>query len=99
MRTNIWSTKGRLASRRAEKVSSVTTISASPPLIDYKKFSNIIKIIWVISRLQSIARRKAFRGGSTASISVQQLRDAENVVVKDVQRSLQDELTDRKGRT
>ena len=77
----------------------MTTTSANPPLIVYKKFSDIIKIIWIISRLQSIARRKAFHGESTASISVQQLRDAENVVVKDVQRSLQDELTDRKGRT
>ena len=68
----------------------MTTTSANPPLIVYKKFSDIIKIIWIISRLQSIARRKAFHGESTASISVQQLRD-----------SLQDELmkTDRNGRT
>ena len=72
-----------------------------PPLIYYKKFSDITKIIWIISRLQSIASRKTFHGGSTESISVQQLQDTENVVVKEVQRRLQDELmkTDRKGRT
>ena len=86
MCNNIWSTKERVASRREEKVSSVTTTSASPPLIYYKKFSDITKIIWIISRLQRIARRKTLHGGSTESIAVKQLRDTENVVAKEVER-------------
>lgn len=83
-----------------EKVRSAATTSASLPLIEYKTFSNTTKVIWIIARLHSIGRRKTFRSGSTASISVQQLQDAENFIVKDVQRSLQDELmkSDRKGR-
>ncbi|CAB4043171.1 Hypothetical predicted protein [Paramuricea clavata] len=68
-------------------------------LIDYERFSNINKAIWVVARLLNIAK-KSFKGGRTLSISVKQLQEAENFIVKEVQKSFESELTktDRKGR-
>ena len=70
------------------------------PFIDYAKFSNVDKIIWVIARLLSVAKHKSFRGGNTLHITPQLLREAEDFVVKDVQETLEEELvkTDHKGR-
>ncbi|CAB3998608.1 Hypothetical predicted protein [Paramuricea clavata] len=68
-------------------------------LIDYERFSSINKAIWVVARLLNIAK-KSFKGGRTLSISVKQLQEAENFIVKEVQKSFESELTktDRKGR-
>ena len=43
-------------------------------------------------RLLSIAKKKSFLGGTTLSISKEQLREAENFIVKEAQKSLNKEL-------
>ncbi|CAB4042915.1 Hypothetical predicted protein, partial [Paramuricea clavata] len=50
--------------------------------------------------LLNIAKKNSFKGGRTLSISVKQLQEAENFIVKEVQKSFESELTktDRKGR-
>jgi hypothetical protein len=47
-----------------------------------------------------MAKRKSFKGGNTSSISHQLLQEAENFLVKDIQKELENEVekTDRKGR-
>ncbi|CAB4001318.1 Hypothetical predicted protein [Paramuricea clavata] len=81
------------------KVHVVAAASVEALLIDYERFSNINKAIWVVARLLNIAK-KSFKGGRTLSISVKQLQEAENFIVKEVQKSFESELTktDRKGR-
>ena len=78
------------------------TAAAIPdiPLIDYNRFSDVNKLIWVVARVFSIAKKKSFLGGTTLSISTEQLREAENFIVKDAQKSLNKELVkvDRNGR-
>jgi hypothetical protein len=78
------------------------TVAASPdiPLVDYTRFSNINTLIWVVARVLGIARKKSFRGGQTLAISTERLREAENLIVRDAQNSVSDELVefDRKGR-
>jgi hypothetical protein len=55
-------------------------------MIDYERFSNINKAIGVVARLLNIAKRRIFKGGRTPSISVKQLQEAENFIVKEVQK-------------
>jgi hypothetical protein len=54
----------------------------------------------MVARILSMARHKSFRGGSTLHITSQLLKEAEDLVVKDVQKELKDEIekTDQKGR-
>ena len=70
------------------------------PFIDYAKFSNIDKITWVIARILSVAKHKSLRGGNTLNITPQLLEEAEDFIVKDVQKTLEEEMakTDHKGR-
>ncbi|RUA05209.1 MAG: hypothetical protein DSY43_05115, partial [Gammaproteobacteria bacterium] len=51
-----------------------------------------------MARLKNVAQIKSFSGGRTEMISAQQLQDAEDFIVKDLQKSLQADLmrTDRK---
>ena len=83
-----------------KKVHVVAVSSIEALLIDYERFSNINKAIWLVARLLNIAKEKSFNGGRTLSISVKQLQEAENFIVKEVQKSFESELTktDRKGR-
>ena len=71
-----------------KKIHNASTTTASPSLLDYERFSDINKAIWVIS------------GGRTMSVSVQLLCDAENFIAKDAQKTTKEELakTDPKGR-
>ena len=41
-----------------KKICNTAAAAASPPFIDYKRFSDIHRVIWVVTRLQSIARNK-----------------------------------------
>ncbi|CAB4041710.1 PREDICTED: uncharacterized protein LOC107333192 [Paramuricea clavata] len=84
--------------KKVHVVAAAATVEAL--LIDYERFSNINKAIWVVARLLNIAKKKSFKGGRTLSISVKQLQEAENFIVKEVQKSFESELTktDRKGR-
>ena len=82
------------------KVKNMAMTSGKTSLIDYKRYSDINKLVWIVARLFGIARMKTFRGGKTLFLSSKLLKDAENFMVKDVQKSIQDELkkTDRNGR-
>ena len=95
-----YNSKGEQPLPGEKKVHSSAATSVESPLIDYERFSDINKVIWTVARLLNIAHTKSFRGGMITSISAQQLREAEKLIVKDVQRSLVNELkkTDRKGR-
>ena len=85
---------------REKKLRCTMASKSKVPLIDYAKFSNIDKIIWVIARVLSIAKHKSFCGGNTLHITPQLLREAEDFMVKDVQETLEEELAkmDHKGR-
>jgi hypothetical protein len=69
-----------------KKVHVVAAASVEATMIDYERFSNINKAIWVVARLLNIAKRRIFKGGRTPSISVKQLQEAENFIVKEVQK-------------
>ncbi len=48
-----------------EKKFRYTTVADSKvSFIDYMKFSNVDKIIWVIARILSVTKHKSFRGGT-----------------------------------
>ena len=51
-----------------------------------------------MARQQNIARKKIIRGGKTELISPQYLKEAENFVVKDAQKSIETELKKNNGR-
>ena len=92
--------KGEQSLPGEKKVRSSAVTSAEPALIDCERFSDINNVIWAVARLLNIAQTKGFSGGMITSISTQQLKEAEKFIVKDVQRSLVNDLkkTDRKGR-
>ena len=92
--------KGEQSLPGEKKVHSSTATSLKLPLVDYERFSDVDKLIWTVARLLNIGRAKSFKGGMTTSVSAQQLKEAENFILKDLQRSLVSELkkTDRKGR-
>ena len=69
-----------------KKVHVVAVSSIEALLIDYERFSNINKAIWLVARLLNIAKEKSFKGGRTLSIWVKQLQEAENFIVKEVQK-------------
>jgi hypothetical protein len=65
--------------------------------VDYKRFSSIRKLHWVVARLLGIFRSKSFAGGNSALISPDLLQAAERLVVKDVQENMVPELMNKKG--
>ena len=69
-------------------------------LLNYERFSDINQAIWVVSRILAIMKNKSFSGGKTTSVSAQLLLDADNLIVKDAQNIMQEELvkTDQKGK-
>ena len=89
-----------LPGEKRVSVTNVTKMSdADTPLINYKRYSDIDRVIWVVARLRGIAQKKSFSGGRTAVISARDLKEAEDFVVKDIQKSLQSEMmkSSRKG--
>ena len=76
------------------------TAKSDVQLIDYKRFSHVNKLIWVVARVLSIAKNKSFKHGNTLSISKELLREAENLIVYDAQRLLASEMpkVNRNGR-
>lgn len=83
-----------------KKLRYTMAASSKVPFIDYAKFSNVDKVIWVIARILSVAKYKSFRGGNTLHITPQLLEKAEDFVARDVQETLEEEMakTDHKGR-
>ena len=65
--------------------------------MDYKRFSDINRVIWVVARLQNIIRKKNIHGGNTELISPQYFKETENFVVKDGQKSIETELKKNDG--
>ena len=85
---------------REKKLRYTMATNSKLPFIDCAKFSNIDKITWVIARILSVAKHKSLRGGNTLNITPQLLEEAEDFIVKDVQKTLEEEMakTDHKGR-
>ncbi|XP_048579343.1 uncharacterized protein LOC125560937 [Nematostella vectensis] len=86
-----------------EKKVSVANVAkrreTDSPFIDYKRYSDINRVIWVVARLRGIAKKRSFSGGRTSEILARDLQEAEDFVVKDIQKSLQSEMSksSRKG--
>ena len=68
-------------------------------LIDLKRFSDINRVLWVVARIRGIFRKKSFAGGRAAEVSAQDLKEAEEFIVRGIQKSLEDEMkkTSQKG--
>ena len=79
-----------------KKIRYSLTTMMSTPLIEYKRYSDVNKIIWIVARTLSIARRKSLKGGNISAISQQLLIEAENLLVKDALKT-EVEKTDRSG--
>ena len=95
MGSKVWFPEGRVPFWR--KTLHSTT---SPPLLDYGRFSDIDKAIWVVARNLGILQEKSFRGGRTMTVTTELLPAAETSIVKDAQKLMKEELskTDTKGR-
>ena len=52
-----------------KKLHSTSTATASTPLLNYGRFSNIDKAIWVVARIFGILQKKSFRGGRTMTVT------------------------------
>ena len=65
--------------------------TADSPLIDFERFSDINRVIWVVARLKSIARNKTFSAQNTMQVIAQHLKEAEDFVVN-VQKTIECEL-------
>ena len=65
---------------------------SGPPFIDYERFSDINRVIWVMARLKNIAKNKTFTAGNAKLLTAHYLKEAEDFVVSDVQKSIEDEL-------
>ena len=65
--------------------------------IDYKKFSSIDKLYWVVARILGVFQAKSFKGGNSLLVSPELLRKAEGLVVKDVQKDVQEEASKPNG--
>ena len=76
-----------------------TTAMSSSPVLDYKQYSDVNKIMWIVARILGIAKQRSFKGGKISEISLQLLQKAEDVMVRDAQRepSIEVEKTNCKG--
>ena len=54
---------------REKKICYTMAAEAKVPFLNYRKLSNINKIIWVIARILDVARHKTFRGGKSLCIT------------------------------
>ncbi|KAL9975806.1 hypothetical protein ACROYT_G013011 [Oculina patagonica] len=75
-----------------KKMCCTAVATADPPLIAYERFSDINRVIWVVERLKNIARNKTFSAGNAMQVTAQHLKEAEDFVVKKVQKTIECEL-------
>ena len=75
-----------------KKICSTAVATADPPLVDFERFSDINRVIWVVARLKNIARNKTFSAGNAMQVTAQHLKEAEDFVVKNVQKTIECEL-------
>ena len=71
---------------------NTATATADPPLIDFESFSDINRVILLVARLKNIARNKTFRAQNAMQVTAQHLKEAEDFVVKNVQKTIEYEL-------
>lgn len=81
-----------------KKMCSTAVATADPPLIDFERFSDINRVIWVVARLKNIARNKTFSAGNAMQVTAQHLKEAEDFVVKNIQRTIECELKKRNSK-
>ena len=74
-----------------KKMCNTAVATADPPLIDFVRFSDINRVIWVVARLKNIARNKTFSAGNAMPVTAQHLKEAEDFVVN-VQKTIECEL-------
>ena len=91
-----WGLKSGLQKEEAlpgeKKMCSTAVARTDPPLIVYERFRNINRVIWVLARLKNIARNKTFSAGNAMQVTAQHLKDAEDFVVKNIQKTMECEL-------
>ena len=70
-------------------------------LIDYSRFGRLRNLLWTVARVIQIIRKGSFKGGHEDNIKPLNLIEAEEFIIKDVQKSMTKELlkSDRKGRS
>ena len=79
--------------------------ASEPPnmlrLIDYSRFGRLRNLLWTVARVIQIIRKGSFKGGHEDNIKPLNLIEAEEIIIKDVQKSMTKELlkSDRKGRS
>ena len=57
-------------------------------LLRYERFSSFRKMVRVTARLVGIAKERSFRGGCTGCLSTERLKQAEELLIKEVQDTL-----------
>ncbi|KAL9987899.1 hypothetical protein ACROYT_G002279 [Oculina patagonica] len=75
-----------------KKMCCTAVATADPPLIAYERFSDINRVIWVVARLKNIARNKTFSAVNAMQVTAPHLKEAEDFVVKNVQKTIECEL-------
>ena len=73
--------------------SQVNLVNTELRLVDYSHYSSFRKIVWLIARVINVFRMKSFTGGRIVNITPNVLRDAENVIIRDVQSNLTNDIT------
>lgn len=59
-----------------KKICRTAAVAAHAAFIDYERFSDINRIIWVVARLKNIARSKTFRAGNAVQTTALHLKEA-----------------------
>jgi hypothetical protein len=71
---------------------AASAVVQNSSLVDYKRYSSINRVYFVIARILGIFRSKSFKGGRSEHITPEKLRDAETYVVLDIQSTMEAEL-------
>jgi len=66
-------------------------------VLDFSRFSQLEKLLWICARILSMFRSKSFAGGRTA-IAAECFQEAEMLVLKETQRNMEDDLQTSKNR-
>lgn len=97
-----WDIKPSRKATQDEIVTLVTNVDAKSykdePLLDYSRFSKAKKVVWVIARVLSALKQKAFKGGQTKFITIDIIRQAQDMIEKNVQSSMADLKLSNKGK-
>lgn len=75
-----------------EKMCNTTAATADPSLINLERFSDINGVILIVARFKNIARNKTFSAQNAIQVTTQDLKAAEDFVVKNVQKTTECKL-------